>query len=127
MRVLYDVSVLGMSALDSRARTGVFRTVESLAAGLASSPECELSFCAGGESLYPVYGALKYLEALPTLAQGKNATIFLPAEAAGVMGAIGGLRELVMRAASSSLHTQSDAPARLGPRSDADSGPKDPR
>ena len=42
---------------------------------------------------------MKYLEALPTLAQGKNSTIFLPAEAAGVMGAIGGLRELVTRAA----------------------------
>ncbi|MEO7367454.1 MAG: SPFH domain-containing protein [Gemmatimonadaceae bacterium] len=42
---------------------------------------------------------MKYLEALPTLAQGKNTTIFLPAEAAGVMGAIGGLRELVSRAA----------------------------
>src|SRR6476469_9681170 len=41
---------------------------------------------------------MKYLEALPTLAQGKNSTIFLPAEAAGVMGAIGGLRELVNRA-----------------------------
>ncbi|HZK78339.1 MAG TPA: SPFH domain-containing protein [Gemmatimonadaceae bacterium] len=41
---------------------------------------------------------MKYLEALPTLAQGKNTTIFLPAEAAGVMGAIGGLRELVNRA-----------------------------
>jgi len=69
---------------------------------------------------------MKYLEALPTLAQGKNATIFLPAEAAGVMGAIGGLRELVSRAAtSSSLHTQSDAPARLGPRPDADSPRKD--
>jgi len=42
---------------------------------------------------------MKYLEALPTLAQGKGTTIFLPAEAAGVMGAIGGLRELVNRAA----------------------------
>jgi regulator of protease activity HflC (stomatin/prohibitin superfamily) len=41
---------------------------------------------------------MKYLEALPTLAQGKGTTIFLPAEAAGVMGAIGGLRELVSRA-----------------------------
>jgi Membrane protease subunits, stomatin/prohibitin homologs len=41
---------------------------------------------------------MKYLEALPILAQGKNSTIFLPAEAAGVMGAIGGLRELVSRA-----------------------------
>jgi regulator of protease activity HflC (stomatin/prohibitin superfamily) len=43
---------------------------------------------------------MKYLEALPTLAQGKNSTIFLPAEAAGVMGAIGGLRELVSRSGS---------------------------
>ena len=39
----------------------------------------------------------KYLEALPTLAQGKGSTIFLPAEAAGVMGALGGLRELITR------------------------------
>jgi regulator of protease activity HflC (stomatin/prohibitin superfamily) len=41
----------------------------------------------------------KYLEALPILAQGKGSTIFLPAEAAGVMGAIGGLRELVNKTA----------------------------
>src|SRR5688500_2822824 len=69
---------------------------------------------------------MKYLEALPTLAQGKNATIFLPAEAAGVMGAIGGLRELVSRAAtSSSPRTQPEAPARLGPRPDADNSRKE--
>ena len=43
---------------------------------------------------------MKYLEALPTLAQGKNSTIFLPAEAAGVMGAIGGLRELINKTAT---------------------------
>jgi regulator of protease activity HflC (stomatin/prohibitin superfamily) len=67
---------------------------------------------------------MKYLEALPTLAQGKNATIFLPAEAAGVMGAIGGLRELVTRAASSSLHSSGEAPARLTPRPDADTTSK---
>jgi regulator of protease activity HflC (stomatin/prohibitin superfamily) len=42
---------------------------------------------------------MKYLEALPTLAQGKGSTIFLPAEAAGVMGAIGGLRELINKTA----------------------------
>lgn len=40
---------------------------------------------------------LKYLEALPALTQGKGSTIFLPAEAAGVMGALGGLRELMTR------------------------------
>src|SRR5687767_5731804 len=50
---------------------------------------------------------MKYLEALPTLAQGKGSTIFLPAEAAGVMGAIGGLRELVSRAG---VQPRDDAP-----------------
>ncbi|HMN07469.1 MAG TPA: SPFH domain-containing protein [Gemmatimonadaceae bacterium] len=37
----------------------------------------------------------KYLEALPHIAQGKGATIFLPAEASGVLGALGGLREML--------------------------------
>jgi regulator of protease activity HflC (stomatin/prohibitin superfamily) len=45
---------------------------------------------------------LKYLEALPTLAQGKGTTIFLPAEATGVMGALGGLRELLRASPSGS-------------------------
>jgi hypothetical protein len=40
---------------------------------------------------------LKYLEALPTLTQGKGTTIFLPTEATGVMGALGGLKELLAR------------------------------
>ncbi|CAN5223980.1 SPFH domain-containing protein [soil metagenome] len=40
---------------------------------------------------------MKYLEALPRLTEGKGSTIFLPAEASGVMGALGGLRELVSR------------------------------
>lgn len=40
---------------------------------------------------------LKYLEALPTLTQGKGTTIFLPTEATGVMGALGGLKELLSR------------------------------
>jgi len=47
-----------------------------------------------GEAAMYLLG-LKYLEALPSLAQGKGSTIFLPAEAAGVMGAIGGMRELL--------------------------------
>jgi regulator of protease activity HflC (stomatin/prohibitin superfamily) len=37
----------------------------------------------------------KYLEALPALTQGRGTTIFLPTEASGVMGALGGLRELL--------------------------------
>ncbi len=40
---------------------------------------------------------LKYLEALPTLSQGKGTTIFLPTEATGVMGAVGALKELLAR------------------------------
>ncbi|MBX3174215.1 MAG: SPFH/Band 7/PHB domain protein [Gemmatimonadaceae bacterium] len=38
---------------------------------------------------------LKYLEALPSLAQGKGSTIFLPSEAKGILGAVGGIRELL--------------------------------
>ena len=40
---------------------------------------------------------LKYLEALPVLTQGKGTTVFLPMEATGVMGALGGLKELLAR------------------------------
>lgn len=38
---------------------------------------------------------LKYLEALPAIAQGKGTTVFLPSEATGVLGAIGGIKELL--------------------------------
>ena len=38
---------------------------------------------------------LKYIEALPALTQGKGSTVFLPVEAAGVMGAIGALKEVL--------------------------------
>ncbi|HEU4565033.1 MAG TPA: SPFH domain-containing protein [Gemmatimonadaceae bacterium] len=41
----------------------------------------------------------KYLEALPQVTQGKGSTIFLPSEATGVLGAFGGLRELLARTA----------------------------
>ena len=37
----------------------------------------------------------RYLDALPAIAQGKGSTVFLPVEAAGVMGALGGLREIL--------------------------------
>lgn len=49
---------------------------------------------------------LKYLEALPQLTQGKGSTIFLPTEASGVMGALGGMRALLERAGPQ----QGDAP-----------------
>jgi regulator of protease activity HflC (stomatin/prohibitin superfamily) len=47
----------------------------------------------GEASMYLL--GLKYLEALPQVTAGAGTTIFLPAEAAGVMGAIGGIREML--------------------------------
>jgi regulator of protease activity HflC (stomatin/prohibitin superfamily) len=47
-----------------------------------------------GEAAMYLLG-LKYLEALPQVTQGAGTTIFLPSEATGVMGAIGGMRELL--------------------------------
>lgn len=45
IRVLYDISVLGLSVDHNAARTGIFRVVEHVAKGLARSPEIELTFC----------------------------------------------------------------------------------
>jgi hypothetical protein len=39
--------------------------------------------------------ALRYFEALPAVAQGPATTLFLPAEASGVLGALGSLRSLL--------------------------------
>jgi regulator of protease activity HflC (stomatin/prohibitin superfamily) len=41
----------------------------------------------------------RYLDALPAITQGKGSTVFLPVEAAGVMGALGGLREVLKASA----------------------------
>jgi regulator of protease activity HflC (stomatin/prohibitin superfamily) len=53
----------------------------------------------------------KYLESLPALTQGKGSTVFLPVEAAGVMGALGGLREMLKAGGSGS---SSDTQRALG-------------
>ena len=47
----------------------------------------------GEASMYLL--GLKYLEALPLVTQGQGTTIFLPTEATGVMGAVGGIREML--------------------------------
>jgi len=56
---------------------------------------------------------LKYLEALPQVTQGKGTTIFLPSEATGVMGALGGMRELLMRQSGVASQSDEAAPRRL--------------
>jgi regulator of protease activity HflC (stomatin/prohibitin superfamily) len=52
----------------------------------------------GQASMYLL--GIKYLEALPRLAEGRGSTIFLPSEATGVMGALGGLREMLVSRSS---------------------------
>ncbi len=63
---------------------------------------------AGQAAMYML--GLKYLEALPTLTAGKGSTIFLPTEASGVMGAMGGLRELFARTGNAGGDSPPDAP-----------------
>ena len=53
--------------------------------------------------------ALRYFEALPAVAQGPATTLFLPAEASGVLGALGSLRTLL----KDSPGTKSDPPRGL--------------
>ncbi len=53
----------------------------------------------------------KYLEALPKLTEGKGTTIFLPAEAAGVMGALGGLRQVLNAGMGADAAPRPAAPA----------------
>lgn len=45
MQVLFDISVLGLGYQNPLARTGVFRVVEQLAAGLVASDDCQVTFC----------------------------------------------------------------------------------
>jgi regulator of protease activity HflC (stomatin/prohibitin superfamily) len=47
-----------------------------------------------GEAAMYLIG-LRYVDALPAIAQGKGSTVFLPVEAAGVMGAVGALKEVL--------------------------------
>jgi len=46
VRVLYDISVLGLGEIYESARTGIYRVVEHVVQGLAASSEIQLAFCA---------------------------------------------------------------------------------
>jgi glycosyltransferase involved in cell wall biosynthesis len=66
MNVLYDISVLGLGHHIPQARTGVFRVVENVAAGLAASETCQLNFC-GSQSLENSRQVTDYLGSNPRL------------------------------------------------------------
>ncbi|NJK77069.1 MAG: glycosyltransferase family 4 protein [Oscillatoriales cyanobacterium RU_3_3] len=68
MKVIYDVSVLGQGHLHKRARTGIFRVVESIAENLATSKECDLLFCVS-QYLHLLDASLDYLETNPKLSE----------------------------------------------------------
>ena len=57
---------------------------------------------------------LKYMEALPQIAKGQGSTIFLPAEATGVLGALGGMTELLKRTAASPGSSGGNPPRQTG-------------
>jgi regulator of protease activity HflC (stomatin/prohibitin superfamily) len=67
----------------------------------------------------------KYLDVLPAITQGKGSTIFLPAEAAGVMGALGGLREMLKATASTGESRGESVAARPPSRLDAPRTPSE--
>jgi len=67
-----------------------------------------------GEAAMYLLG-IRYLEALPKLTEGSGTTIFLPTEATGVMGALGGLREMLTRNASAKSQSDPRATARPSP------------
>ena len=57
IEVLYDISMLVKGHNMGRDRTGIYRTVENLARGLAASTECKLTFCVGSE----IDGSVKHV------------------------------------------------------------------
>jgi regulator of protease activity HflC (stomatin/prohibitin superfamily) len=79
---------------------------EAIAKIRASLPE--------GEAALYLLG-LRYFEALPQLAQGKASTVFLPSDAAGLMGAVGSLRELLKNGVSGAPAPVTDGPKALKP------------
>ncbi|HYJ80980.1 MAG TPA: glycosyltransferase family 1 protein [Longimicrobiaceae bacterium] len=66
MRVLFDISMLGLGHLYSLSRAGTFRAHQHLAEGLAASGECELLFCANHSS-FVYQGCIEYLRESPRL------------------------------------------------------------
>ncbi|HEX2092341.1 MAG TPA: glycosyltransferase family 1 protein [Longimicrobiaceae bacterium] len=60
MRVLLDISTLGLAQLHPEMRGGSFRVHGHLAEGLASSPDCQLLFCAN-DSSFAYQGCMEYL------------------------------------------------------------------
>jgi len=68
MRVLYDISTLGLGHLYQQSRGGSYRVDLHLTEGLAASGECELFFCAN-HSTVAYHGCEAFLSEHPRLAR----------------------------------------------------------
>jgi len=60
IKVLYDITVLGLGQYFQMSRTGVFRVTEEIACGLSLSNECDLDYCASNSAEH-WYMASEYL------------------------------------------------------------------
>ena len=67
MKVLYDISILGIAQSNARYKTGIFRVVENLANGLGKAQEVDLSLCST-ISLEYANATVDYLNEHPCLA-----------------------------------------------------------
>ncbi len=85
MRVLLNVSVLGLGHAFPEMRGGTFRVHEHLAEGLARSGECELLLCANYSSV-AFAGCVEYLRSSPAL--GGLPLLAPPAGGGGRLGRV---------------------------------------
>ena len=81
-----DASVLRAQGLADARLAMANAEAEAIQKIAASLPDGQVSMYLLGQ---------RYLDALPSISQGKGTTIFLPAEASGMLGALGGLREML--------------------------------
>jgi regulator of protease activity HflC (stomatin/prohibitin superfamily) len=58
---------------------------------------------------------LRYIDALPQVAQGKGTTVFLPTEAIGVLGAVGGIKELLRAGGALAAAAKEKGETKVGP------------
>lgn len=61
MKVLYDISILGIGNVNQKAKTGVFRVVENVANFLVDEPNCAITFCSNLD-IYSVSNSYDYLK-----------------------------------------------------------------
>jgi glycosyltransferase involved in cell wall biosynthesis len=91
MRVLYDISVLGLACLYQQSRGGSYRADLHLTEALVASPECELLFCAN-HSTVAYYGCEAFLRGHPRLG-----AVPLVAPRSGVRSSLGAAATRVHR------------------------------